>query len=156
MNISAYQLYVLLKMKRKTKAAPSPKPSLTVLQTLALEIHSLAFFYIPKLPIQFNRDFTNLNISRSPLQWFFVAISFAHLLFQGILSGLLALYYGIFRRSEKDFGWERLVILALIFICFTGATLFGYSLLKVRASLISSFNELLKLKRALVLSGTLF
>lgn len=80
----------------------------------------LAFFYISKLPIRFNKDFTALQISQSSLQWGLVRKSFSHLLLHGLLSRSLALYHGILRRSERDFGWERLVGLALVFFVFTG------------------------------------
>lgn len=89
-------------MKRTKKSVPPPKLSLPILQILAFEIHSLAFVYMPNLPFKFHRDFTAIKTGHSLLQWCFITISSVHLLFHGLLSCLLALYFGIFGRSEKN------------------------------------------------------
>ncbi len=143
-------------MKRNQTTSSRPNSHFTVLQILAFKIHSLTFFYVPNLPIRFNKDFSALRIGRSPLQWFWIAIAFTHLFFHGLISGILALYFGVFQHSEKEFGWERLIMLELVCLFFTGAALFGYSILIIKDRMISSFNELLKIKRAMVLSGNFF
>ncbi len=143
-------------MKRVQKSVPPLKPTLPILQILALEIHSLAFLYIPNLPFKFNRDFTAIQTSQSRIKWMYLTISAVHLLFHGLLSGSLAIYYGIFYSSEKDFGWERLVVLTIIFIAFTAGVMFGVSILFIQKRIISSFNGLLKITRTLELSGKAF
>jgi len=116
-----------MKRIRKPKPAPKPKPvpktNLPVLQELALEVYSIVFFYVPRFPIKFNKDFTALVLSKSCLQWFVAAILQTHLLLHGIVSGLVVLRVIIFPDYLKDFGWERLVMLILAFLLFTGTTL---------------------------------
>lgn len=143
-------------MKPIQKAESNQKLNFPVLQILALKVYSFAFFYIPKIPLRFNRDYTSLIISRSPLQWFFITISMFHLLIHGLTTGLVALHVVIFRQSNHKLGWERLGMMTLFSFCFTGTFIFGISVLKIKDCIVSSFNELLKMKRALTLSGTIF
>ncbi len=82
-----------------------------------------------------------------------MVILFAHLLLHGLVTGILALYVGIFLRSNNEFGWEWLGMLTLVFFSFTGVTLAGLSIMKTKSCIITSFNELLKMKRSLTLSG---
>lgn len=121
---------------------------ITDFQLLAFKIHSIGFFYLPKLPVSHDRQFENLVVSRSPIKWLVTSFLFLCTSSQGVLCAGLVFYFGIFR-SHDEFNWVRLIMLTLISLVFLLTSLIATSLFSILPQIISSYNAVLKMNRDL-------